>query len=81
MVEFMLETREQLRTALEQANAFASQRRTNSKAWYDKRSAVRTFSPGDKVLVLLPIAGKPLQAKYHGPYTVLEQLGPVDYVI
>ena len=54
---------------------------TNSKAWYDKKSAVRTFTPGDKVLVLLPIAGKPLQAKYHGPYTVLEQLGPVDYVI
>ena len=22
-----------------------------------------------------------MQAKYHGPYTVLEQLGPVDYVI
>ena len=22
-----------------------------------------------------------MQAKYHGPYTMLEQLGPVDYVI
>ena len=36
---------------------------------------------GEKVLVLLPVPVKPLQAKYHGPYTVLEQLGPVDYVI
>ena len=25
--------------------------------------------------------GKPLHAKYHGPYTVEQQLGPVDYVI
>jgi len=38
VVEFMLETREQLRTALEQANEVASQHRTNSKAWYDKRA-------------------------------------------
>jgi len=30
---------------------------------------------------LLPVAGKPLHAKHHGPYTVLEQLRPVDYVI
>ena len=26
--------------------------------------------PGDKVLVLLPLRGNPLQAKYHGPYKV-----------
>ena len=42
---------------------------------------MRTFVPGDKVLVLLPIPGKPLHAKFHGPYIVEEQLGPVDYVI
>jgi len=41
----------------------------------------RPFSPDDKVLDLLPVLGKPLHAKYHCPYTVLEQLGPVDYVI
>jgi len=42
---------------------------------------MRSFIPGDKVLVLLPIPGKPLHAKFHGPYIVGEQLGPVDYVI
>jgi len=31
--------------------------------------------------VLLPILGHPLQAKFHGPYLVKQQLGPVDYVI
>ena len=72
VVELMLETREKLRTALEQANEVASQQCTNSKAWYDQRTVTRTFSPGDKVLVLLPVPGKPLQAKYHGPYTVLD---------
>jgi len=31
-------------------------------------------------LVLLPIPGHPLEAKYHGPYTIAQRLGPVDYV-
>ena len=39
------------------------------------------FGVGDKVLVLLPIAGNPLQAKYHGPYTVERQINNVDYVV
>ena len=29
----------------------------------------------------MPMPGKRLHAKYHGPYTVEQQLGPVDYVI
>jgi len=49
--------------------------------WYDRRVRLRTFQPGDKVLLLMLIPGKPLHAKYHGPYTAQQQLGPVDYVI
>ena len=29
-----------------------------------------TFTPADKVLVLLPIPGRPLQTRYFGPYVV-----------
>jgi len=29
----------------------------------------------------MPMPGKPLHAKYHSPYTVEQQVGPVDYVI
>ena len=32
-------------------------------------------------ICLLPIPGNPLQAKFHGPYVVEQQLGPVDYVV
>jgi len=56
-------------------------RRVKAKTWYDRRTVTRTFSPGDKVLVLLFILNKPLHAKYHGPYKIIEQLGPVDYVV
>jgi len=33
------------------------------KQWYDKHAQSRTFKPGDKVLVLLPIHHHPLQAR------------------
>jgi len=81
VVEFILSTRERLRHAVDLATEHATQQRTKAKRWYDRRAVIRTFLPGDKVLVLLPIPGKPLHAKFHGPYTVEEQLGPVDYVI
>jgi hypothetical protein len=37
------------------------------------------FVAGDKVMLLLPTPGKPLHAKFQGPYTVLEQVEPVVY--
>ena len=39
------------------------------------------FKPGDKVLVLLPVQGNTLQARYHGPYKVLKRIGDLDYII
>ena len=81
VVEFILGTRERLRHALDVANEQATQERSRAKRWYDRRACQRTFQQGDKVLVLLPIPGNPLQAKFHGPYVIEQQLGPVDYVV
>ena len=41
----------------------------------------RNFEPGDKVLALLSIPGKPLQARYYGPYTVDKKLSDVNYIV
>ena len=51
------------------------------KKWYDKDAKSREFSPGDKVLVLLPIPGHPLQARYHGPYVIESKVNEVDYIV
>ncbi|MCP4254324.1 MAG: DDE-type integrase/transposase/recombinase, partial [Candidatus Scalindua sp.] len=51
------------------------------KVWYDRRARVREFHPGDEVLVLLPLSGQPLAAKFRGPYKVLRQVGVTDYVV
>ena len=51
------------------------------KLRYDENAQDRNFEPGDKVLALLPIPGKPLQARYYGPYTVDKKLSDVDYIV
>ena len=44
------------------------------KVWYDRKTRSRCFEPGDKVLVLFPVVGNPLQAKYSGPYKVVKKI-------
>ena len=45
------------------------------------KAQLRTFKPGDKVLLFLPVPGSPLKAKYSGPYLVQSKLGKVNYII
>ncbi len=47
---------------------------------YDKKSVKRSFKVGDKVLVLLPLPGSTLQAKYAGPYEIEEKFSDTDVV-
>jgi len=60
-------------------NLVSSQKKM--KKWYDKKARMRVFQPGDQVLVLLPIHGQPLQAKFSGPYLVKQKLSDVNYVV
>jgi hypothetical protein len=39
-----------------------------------------SFEIGQLVLALLPVPGKSVAAKYQGPFKILDQPGPVDYV-
>jgi len=66
---------------LAKENLAVSQKRMKMK--YDKRKKVknRKFNPGDKVLVLFPVIGNPLQAKFHGPYVVERKVSDVNYVV
>ena len=52
-----------------------SQRVMKTRA--DKKSEVRIFKPGEKVLVLLPLPGEPLKAKFSGPYCIKKKLNDV----
>ncbi|KAJ1169201.1 hypothetical protein NDU88_001107 [Pleurodeles waltl] len=51
------------------------------KRYYDRNTQLRSFSLGDKVLVLLPSSDNKLLAKWQGPYTVTGLVTPVTYKI
>ena len=55
--------------------------RQTSKAWFDKNDLVRELKVGQLVLLYLPIQGKSLATKLHGPYEILEKQGPVNYML
>ena len=50
------------------------------KIWYDRKTKSRCFEPGDRVLVLFPVVGNPLQAKYSGPYKVVKKISDTKIV-
>ena len=74
----LLDNVSKFRTKLHEAGEIAKKNLENSqqkiKMYYDRNVKAREYKPGDKVLVLLPLRENPLQAKYHGPYKVLERL-------
>ena len=51
------------------------------KKYFDGKSKVRDFEPGQRVLVLLPTSNSNLLAEWKGPYKVIEKVSPADYKI
>ena len=51
------------------------------KERYDKYTQSRSFQPGDQFLALLPVPGKPLQARYFGPYMIKEEVSDLNYIV
>ena len=48
------------------------------KQRFDQRAVSRSFSPGDKVLVLIPGMGSALQARYSGPYRIERRVSDLN---
>ena len=51
------------------------------KVWYDRKAKSRCFKLEDRVLVLYPVVGNPLQAKYSGPYKVVKKISNKHYLV
>ena len=51
------------------------------KVWYNRKTRSRCFETGDRVLVLLPVVGNQLQAKYSGPYKVVKKISDTNYLV
>ena len=73
--------RQQMMRAGEMARDNLKTTQTKMKAWYDRKACKRSFQVGDEVLILLPLHGHPLQARYNGPYTIDKKINDVDYIV
>ena len=81
LLDYVSRFRNKLKKTCELAQQNLKTSQSKMKMLYDRKSQNRIFKPGDKVLVLLPVQGNTLQARYHGPYKVLKRVGDLDYII
>lgn len=81
VLDYVCEFKERLKAACTLAKGQLQQTQRKMKNHFDQKAVFRTFAVGDKVLVLLPIRGDPLQAKFSGPYIIKEKVGEVNYVV
>ncbi len=51
------------------------------KTWFDRRSECHEFSPGDQVLMLLPVTGLSFLARFAGPYSVIKCVSDQNYIV
>ena len=79
--QYVSDFKDRLSKACEAARTNLKSAQRKMKRWYDENAKERKFMPGDRVLALLPIPGKPLEARYYGPYTVDKKISDVNYVV
>ncbi|XP_068228003.1 uncharacterized protein [Palaemon carinicauda] len=74
-----------LQAKLQNAWSFAKENLAKGQAVmksnYDIKSRCREFSPGDRVLVLLPLPGNTLKAQFSGPWRILKKMSEVNYLV
>ena len=51
------------------------------EAWYNQHARLRTFAPGEKVLLLLASTASIFLARWQGLYPILEQVSDVTYAV
>ena len=79
----MLKLREKMAETIKIINECSKIQKSKSRVWYDRSARLRVFKPGDMVLLLSTIPGKPLDIRYqlNGSYIFIEKVGLVNYII
>ena len=81
ILEYVQTFKQRLDDTFELARAYLVDTQTTMKNQYDKKAKYRSFQVSDQVLMFLPVPGKPLSAKYQGPYTIHRKSGDLNYII
>ncbi|XP_068242408.1 uncharacterized protein [Palaemon carinicauda] len=81
VLDYLSNLQEKLHRACTFAREYLTKAQATMKTNYDVGTHMRHFDPGDRVLVLLPMPGFPLKARFSGPWKVLKKLNDVNYLI
>ena len=81
VLKYVATFKDRLFRAGQMAKRNLQESQSKMKVWYDRKAKSRCFEPGDKVLVLFPVVGNPLQAKYSGPYKVVKKISDTNYLV
>ena len=81
VLKYVATFKDRLFRAEQMAKRNLQESQSRMKVWYDRKAKSRCFEPGDRVLVLFPVVGNPLQAKYSGPYKVVKKISDTNYLV
>ena len=81
VLKYVATFKDRLFRAGQMAKSNLQESQSKMKVWYDRKTKSRCFEPGDRVLVLFPVVGNPLQAKYSGPYKVVKKISDTNYLV
>ena len=81
VLKYVATFKDRLFRAGQMAKRNLQESQSKMKVWYDRKAKSRCFEPGDRVLVLFPVVGNPLQAKYSGPYKVVKKISDTNDLV
>lgn len=81
LLNYVSHFRYRLNRTCEIASQNLKSTQSSMKKWYDRKAKKRVFKEGDKVLVLFPLSGSSLQAKFNGPFVVMKKVNELNYII
>ena len=81
VLKYVATFKDRLFRAEQMAKRNLQESQSKMKVWYDRKAKSRCFERGDRVLVLFPVIGNPLQAKYSGPYKVVKKISDTNYLV
>ena len=79
--QYVFDLREKLEDTLKLAHTELQKAQLKGKHYYDRKTKVRKFAPGDKVLVLLPTDHNMLLMQWKGLFEVIAVMGLNDYKV
>uniref|UniRef100_A0A9J8B9T8 ribonuclease H n=1 Tax=Cyprinus carpio carpio TaxID=630221 RepID=A0A9J8B9T8_CYPCA len=80
-LEYIKAMRERIDRVMPLVREHMSKAQQDQQRLFNRAAQPREFQPGDYVMVLVPTSACKFLARWQGPYTVTERVGPVTYKV